>query len=167
MANIKSSKKSIRKIAKLTMRNKAEKSRIKTASKKLEALKESGDAEAVKTAARALMSVVDKAGKHGVWHKNKVNRIKGRLTPLIFGVVLGKSEDNAETTEAVSPATERSETAEAVEASEVSKAPAKKTIAKETAKKKTTVTKKPVAKKTATSKATATKAKKGSSKKSK
>ena len=71
MANIKSSKKSIRKIAKLTMRNKAEKSRIKTASKKLEALKESGDAEAIKAEAKVLMSVVDKAGKHGVWHKIK------------------------------------------------------------------------------------------------
>ena len=165
MANIKSSKKSIRKIAKLTMRNKAEKSRIKTASKKLEALKESGDAEAIKTAAKVLMSVVDKAGKHGVWHKNKVNRIKGRLTPLIFGAGLRKSEDKTETAEAVSPTAEHSETAEAVETSEVSEVTAKKTVAKTTARKKA-VTKKPVAKKTAASRATATKAKKSSSKKS-
>lgn len=164
MANIKSSKKSIRKIAKLTMRNKAEKSRIKTASKKLEALKENGDAEAIKAAAKALMSVVDKAGKHGVWHENKVNRIKGRLTPLIFGAGLRKSEDKTETAEAVSPTVEHSETAEAVETSEVSEVTAKKTVAKTTARKKA-VAKKPVAKKTAASKATATKAKKSSSKK--
>ena len=38
MANIKSSKKSIRKIAKLTARNKAEKTRLKTFSKKLKKL---------------------------------------------------------------------------------------------------------------------------------
>lgn len=165
MANIKSSKKSIRKIAKLTMRNKAEKSRIKTASKKLEALKENGDAEAIKAAAKALMSVVDKAGKHGVWHENKVNRIKGRLTPLIFGADLKKSADAAEATGSVSAATECAEITEAVEEKEVPEAKAKKSVAKTTAKKKT-VAKKPAAKKTATSKVTATKAKKSSSKKS-
>ena len=154
MANIKSSKKSIRKIAKLTMRNKAEKSRIKTASKKLEALKEGGDAEAIKAAAKVLMSDVDKAGKHGVWHENKVNRIKGRLTPLIFGAGLKKSEDK---TEAVQPETERAETAEAVETGEVSEAEAKKSVAKTVAKKKTTASKKPAAKKAATKKAATTK----------
>ena len=165
MANIKSSKKSIRKIAKLTMRNKAEKSRIKTASKKLEALKEGGDAEAIKAAAKVLMSVVDKAGKHGVWHENKVNRIKGRLTPLIFGAG-SKKESKAETTEAVQPETEHAETAEAVETGEVSEAEAKKSVAKTAAKKKTTASKKPAAKKVATKKPAMAKAKKSSSKKS-
>ncbi len=165
MANIKSSKKSIRKIAKRTFRNKAEKSRIKTASKKLEALKESGNAEAIKAAAKVLMSVIDKAGKHGVWHENKVNRIKGRLTPLIFGAGSKKSEGKAETAEAVSPETERAEATVAVETSEVPEVTAKKTVAKMAAKKKTAA-KKPAAKKTATSKATATKARKSSSKKS-
>lgn len=163
MANIKSSKKSIRKIAKRTLRNKAEKSRIKTASKKLEALKEGGDTEAIKVAAKALMSVVDKAGKHGVWHENKVNRIKGRLTPLIFGAGLKKSEGKAETAEAVSLETERAEATVAVETSEVSGATAKKSVAKTTAKKKTTVSKKSAAKKAATKKAATTK--KSSSKK--
>lgn len=161
MANIKSSKKSIRKIAKRTLRNKAEKSRIKTASKKLEVLKESGDAEAIKAAAKALMSVVDKAGKHGVWHENKVNRIKGRLTPLIIGADLKKSE------EAVTAGVENAEAAEAVEAVETKEVA--KTVAKKTSKvpaKKKTTTKKPVAKKVATKKTATTKAKKSSSKKS-
>ena len=162
MANIKSSKKSIRKIAKLTMRNKAEKSRIKTASKKLEALKESGDAEAIKAEAKVLMSVVDKAGKHGVWHKNKVNREKSRLTPLIFGAGLKKSEDKAG---AVQPETEHAEATEAVETGEVSEATAKKSVAKTVAKKKTTASKKPAAKKAAAKKTATTKAKKSSSKK--
>lgn len=83
MANIKSSKKSIRKIAKLTARNKAERSRLKTFSKKLQKLQAEGDVTAIKVMAIEFMSIVDKAGKHGVWHHNKVNRIKSRLTPLI------------------------------------------------------------------------------------
>lgn len=160
MANIKSSKKSIRKIAKRTMRNKAEKSRIKTTSKKLEALKESGDAEAIKTAAKALMSVVDKAGKHGVWHENKVNRIKGRLTPLIFGVGSKKAEDTTEAMGLVLPSAEGTEATVAVETSKTSEdleATAKKSVAKTTAKKKTTASKKPAAKKIATKKTATTK----------
>ena len=161
MANIKSSKKSIRKIAKRTLRNKAEKSRIKTASKKLEALKESGDSEAIKVAAKALMSEVDKAGKHGVWHGNKVNREKSRLTPLIIGASSKKSADTAEATSAG-----HAETTEAVEKKEVAKTAAKKAVAKTTAKKKTTASKKPAAKKAATKKPATTKAKKSSSKKS-
>lgn len=160
MANIKSSKKSIRKIAKRTLRNKAEKSRIKTTSKKLEALKESGDAEAIKAAAKVLMSVVDKAGKHGVWYENKVNRIKGRLTPLIFGASSKKSADTAEATSAG-----HAETTEAVEKKEVAKTAAKKT-SKVPAKKKTAVTRKPAAKKVVAKKPATTKAKKSSSKKS-
>lgn len=83
MANIKSSKKSIRKIAKLTARNKAERSRLKTFSKKLQKLQAEGDVAATKAMAIEFMSIVDKAGKHGVWHHNKVNRIKSRLTPII------------------------------------------------------------------------------------
>ena len=162
MANIKSSKKSIRKIAKRTLRNKAEKSRIKTASKKLQLLKDGGDAEAIKAAAKDLMSIVDKAGKHGVWHGNKVNRIKGRLTPLIIGTGSKKSED------AVTAGAENAETTEAVEAvatKEVAEATVKKSVARTTAKKRT-ATKKPATKKNATSKATAARAKKSSSKKS-
>lgn len=158
MANIKSSKKSIRKIAKRTVRNKAEKSRIKTASKKLQALKETGDAEAVKTAAKDLMSIVDKAGKHGVWHKNKVNRTKGRLTPLIVGAGSKKSEDATEASGAISPSAERVETTEAVETGGISKATAKKTVAKTTAKKKTTTSKKPVVQKTSNRETATTKA---------
>lgn len=87
MANIKSSQKSIRKIAKLTARNKAEKTRLKTFSKKLQKLQSTQDAGAIKATAIAYMSVIDKAGKHGVLHANKVNRMKSRVTPLINVVV--------------------------------------------------------------------------------
>lgn len=84
MANIRSSKKSIRKTAKVTVRRKAEKSRMKTASKKLKVVKKSGNAEKTKSAAKALMSIIDKAKKHGVVHKNKANRMKSRLSSLIL-----------------------------------------------------------------------------------
>lgn len=84
MANIKSSKKSIRKIAKLTLKNKSEKSSLKTLSKKLEAVKSANDVVASKTLAIAYMSALDKAGKHGILHANKVNRLKSRLTAHII-----------------------------------------------------------------------------------
>jgi small subunit ribosomal protein S20 len=83
MANIKSSKKSIRKIAKLTARNKAERSRLKTISKKMQKLQAGDDAAATMAVTIEYMSIVDKAGKHGVWHHNKVNRVKSRLTKVI------------------------------------------------------------------------------------
>jgi small subunit ribosomal protein S20 len=84
MANLRSSKKAIRKIATLTARNKAEKSALKTWQKKLKAACDKKDAPAIKSTAKILMSKIDKAKKHGVWHANKVNRIKSRLTPHIF-----------------------------------------------------------------------------------
>lgn len=51
MANIKSSKKSIRKIAKLTLKNRAEKSRLKTFSKKLQAAQAANDTVLAKSVA--------------------------------------------------------------------------------------------------------------------
>ncbi len=96
MANIKSSKKSIRKIAKLTARNKAERSRLKTFSKKLQKLQASNEVAAAKTLAIEFMSIIDKAGKHGVLHHNKVNRMKSRLMPIIISsesVVVAASEE--------------------------------------------------------------------------
>ncbi len=95
MANIKSSKKAIRKIAKLTARNKAEKTRLKTFSKKLQKAQSENDAVASKKIAIEFMSLIDKAGKHGVWHANKVNRMKSRLTPIIVAVPAETPADNS------------------------------------------------------------------------
>ena len=72
MANLKSSKKDIRRIARRTERNKGVKSRIKTLRKK--AL---GEASAEDKAAYA--SILDKAVKSGVVHKNKVDREKSKM----------------------------------------------------------------------------------------
>ncbi|PWM29537.1 MAG: 30S ribosomal protein S20 [Verrucomicrobia bacterium] len=76
MANIKSSKKDIRRTAARTERNRAARSRIKTLAKAANAAK---DAESVKTASARLFSALDKGVKSGIVHKNKVARIKSRM----------------------------------------------------------------------------------------
>jgi len=73
MANLKSSKKDIRRIARRTERNAATKSRLKTLRK--QAL---GEAEAEKKASYA--SALDKAVKAGVIHQNKASREKAKLS---------------------------------------------------------------------------------------
>lgn len=73
MANLKSSKKDIRRIVRRTERNAAVKSRLKTLRKK--AL---GEAPAEDKAAYA--SAIDKAVKSGVVHKNKASREKSKLS---------------------------------------------------------------------------------------
>ncbi|MDR0647272.1 MAG: 30S ribosomal protein S20 [Puniceicoccales bacterium] len=84
MANIKSSQKSIRQTAKLTAKNKAERGRLKTFSKKLRALEPTNDKGAIKLVAMEYMSALDKAAKRNVIHTNKVNRLKSRLAKHIF-----------------------------------------------------------------------------------
>lgn len=76
MANIKSSKKDIRRTAARTERNRAANSRIKTLSK---AAKMANDADTIKTASAKLASALDKAVKTGTVHKNKVARVKSRM----------------------------------------------------------------------------------------
>jgi len=73
MANLKSSKKDIRRTNRRTERNLAVKSRLRTLRKK--AL---GEASAEDKSAYA--SALDKAVKSGVVHKNKVDREKSKLS---------------------------------------------------------------------------------------
>lgn len=72
MANLKSSKKDIRRIARRTERNTVEKSRLKTLRKKV--IGDRPDADATVYA-----SALDRAVKSGVIHKNKANREKSKL----------------------------------------------------------------------------------------
>jgi small subunit ribosomal protein S20 len=76
MANTKSAIKAARKTARLTNRNKAVKTRLKTLHKKLEAAIKSGKADEAKSAAVAYVSAMDKATKSGVVHKNAASRAK-------------------------------------------------------------------------------------------
>lgn len=78
MANIKSQKKRILTNEKARMRNKAVKSGIKTALKKVHVAIEAGDAEAAKAAALEASKMLDKAASKGVLHKSQAaNRKSG------------------------------------------------------------------------------------------
>jgi len=76
MANTKSAIKAARKTVRLTARNKATKTRLKTLHKKLDAAAKTGEPTALKTAAVSYISAMDKAVKSGVVHKNAANRAK-------------------------------------------------------------------------------------------
>ena len=84
MANIKSSKKDIRRIAKRTARNNHVKSTFRTLGKKVQKLAQGEDAAATKLAAQAFVSALDKAAKRGIIHANKANRHKRAVAQYIF-----------------------------------------------------------------------------------
>ncbi len=76
MANTKSAIKAARKATRLTVRNKAVKTRLKTLHKKLQTAITSGKADEAKSAAIEYASAMDKATKSGVVHKNAAARAK-------------------------------------------------------------------------------------------
>ena len=80
MANIKSAKKRILVSERNAARNKAIKSKIKTAIKKVDAAIAQKDKEAAKTALVAAISEIDKATRKGIFHKKTASRKISRLT---------------------------------------------------------------------------------------
>ena len=80
MANIKSAKKRILVNKTKADRNKAIKSSVKTAIKKVYAAIEAKDQEAAKTALNAATSALGKATQKGVYHKNTSARKISRMT---------------------------------------------------------------------------------------
>lgn len=83
MANIKSAKKRILVNKTKAMRNKSIKSGVKTAIKKVEAAVAAKDKEAASAALLGATSVIDKAAKKGVYHKNNAARKVSRLSKLV------------------------------------------------------------------------------------
>ena len=79
MANIRSSKKDIRRTQVRTARNQTVKSRIRTLRKKVLAAVDKGDAAAANASLNELASAADKAAKTKVLQKNTSSRIKSRL----------------------------------------------------------------------------------------
>ena len=83
MANTRSAKKMVRKIARRTEVNKARRSRVRTYVRKVEEAIESGDKtaaqEALKNAQPELMRAVTK----GLMHKNTSSRIVSRLSKRV------------------------------------------------------------------------------------
>ena len=83
MANIKSAKKRILVNKTKADRNKAIKSGVKTAIKKVYAAIDANDKEAAKAALLEATSVIDKATTKGVYHKNTSSRKVSRLNKAV------------------------------------------------------------------------------------
>ena len=86
MANIKSAKKRILVNETKAAGNKAIKSKVKTAVKKVEAAVAAKDAETAKTALRAAIVEISKAGTKGVYHKKTVSRKISRLSKAVSSI---------------------------------------------------------------------------------
>lgn len=80
MANIKSAKKRILVSQKRADRNKAIRSKVKTAIKKVNTAIEANDKAAASEALVNAVSTIDKATQKGVYHKNTAARKVSRLT---------------------------------------------------------------------------------------
>ena len=83
MANIKSAKKRILVNQTKAERNKAIKSSVKTAVKKVRVTIEAQDKEAAKAALLNATTVIDKAASKGVYHKNTASRKVSRLAKAV------------------------------------------------------------------------------------
>ena len=79
MPNIKSVKKDVIRSRQRNLRNQAAKSQIKTFIKKTNAAITAGDSAAIADVLSKTVSVVDKAAKRGIIHKNAAARRKSRL----------------------------------------------------------------------------------------
>lgn len=84
MANTKSAIKAARKSVRLTLRNKAVKTNLKTLQKKFAAAVKANDAAGAKTAGIAYSSAMDKATKSGVVHKNAAARAKAHVSKYVL-----------------------------------------------------------------------------------
>ncbi len=147
MANIKSQKKRVKTNAKAQGRNKAVRSSLKTAMKRVHTAVAEGDKTAATEQLRAAGRALDKAVSKGVVHKNQAANRKSGIARLVKDMETAK------------PAPKKSKTvpkAEVVEETPAKKAPAKKAAAKKPAAKKA-AEKPPAAKATAKKKAPAKK----------
>lgn len=83
MANIKSAKKRILVTRTKTDRNKAIRSGVKTAIKKVLAAVEAGDKAAATAELTAATKVIEKAATKGVYHKNNAARKVSRISKAV------------------------------------------------------------------------------------
>lgn len=86
MANTKSAKKMVRKIARRTEVNKSRKSRIRTFVRKVEEAVASGDKNAAVTALKAAEPEIMRGVTAGVLHKNTASRKVSRLAARVKAV---------------------------------------------------------------------------------
>lgn len=84
MANLKASKKNIRRIATQSARNRTVKSTLKTLAKKVLLGAKNDNKEALKSAAIEFVSLLDKAAKRNIIHPNKASRQKAKMAKYIL-----------------------------------------------------------------------------------
>ncbi|MDI3298308.1 MAG: 30S ribosomal protein S20 [Bacillota bacterium] len=80
MANIKSAKKRIELARKATLRNKAGRSRAKTAIRRFREALATGDRAQAEAKLRQAISVLDRVARKGILHPNAAARRKSRIT---------------------------------------------------------------------------------------
>ena len=80
MPNHKSSEKRVRQSERRKQINRSNRTRVRTAVKKLRTALSSGNSQELKTLLPATISTIDKAVQKGVMHKNAAARYKSRLT---------------------------------------------------------------------------------------
>jgi len=80
MANVENAKKKIKQIAKTTKANEQLKSTVKNAIKNTDKAVLSGDKDSANKNLRLAIKSLDNAKSKGLVHRNKVDRVKSRLT---------------------------------------------------------------------------------------
>lgn len=83
MANTKSAKKAVRKMAAKTEVNRARRSRMRTFVRKVEEAIASGDKPAAEVALRAAQPEIMRSAQKGIMHKNTASRKVSRLSTRI------------------------------------------------------------------------------------
>lgn len=83
MPNIQSAKKRLRQSMVRRGRNRAAKSSIKTAVKRLQASVQAKEFEAARTQLAAIYKLLDQTASKGVIHVNKASRTKSRLSQFV------------------------------------------------------------------------------------
>ncbi|MBX3115462.1 MAG: 30S ribosomal protein S20 [Fimbriimonadaceae bacterium] len=86
MANLKSSKKDIRRSSKKTEVNKGVRTSLKTYVKKVRVAVEAGDKDQVQANLKQAVKNIDKAAQRGIIHKNQAARRKSRAAKLANSV---------------------------------------------------------------------------------
>ena len=86
MANIKSAKKRILVNETKAARNKAIRSKVKTAIKKVDAAVAAGDKAAAQAALTVAITEIEKAATKGVYHKNNAARKVSRVTKAVNSI---------------------------------------------------------------------------------
>lgn len=88
LPNIKASIKSVKKDAVRRAKNASEKSRVRTASRRVLDAVEAGNADEAKSLLRLACKTIDQAAANHVYHKNAASRKKSRLARKVNGMAV-------------------------------------------------------------------------------